>query len=68
MRIDIDLELCAGTAVCMSTAPEIFDVSAEGQSSVRADIAQPVDRQQLQRAISNCPMGAISTTTDDEEM
>jgi ferredoxin len=60
MKITIDLELCAGTAQCMDTAPDVFDVSADGRASVRTDVSEPVDERLVHRAAANCPLGAIS--------
>jgi ferredoxin len=59
MKIEIDLELCAGTALCMDAAPEIFDVSADGRASVRDDAPVRIDERRALRAAANCPLGAI---------
>jgi ferredoxin len=67
MKIEIDPELCAGTAVCMDTAPQIFDVSADGIASVRSDAPWPVDQRLARRAAAKCPLGAIAIEQDTEE-
>jgi ferredoxin len=66
MKIEIDLDLCAGTALCADSAPEIFDVSADGFASVRDDAPEPIDERRARRAAANCPLRAIVIENDTQ--
>jgi len=58
-RIEVDMELCKGHAVCMGEAPELFHVDDTGKLSVLN--AYPGDdlRDKAQAAAKYCPTQAI---------
>jgi sterol 14-demethylase len=58
--IKVDLDLCQGHGVCVSEAPEAFDLDKK-ELKVRL-LASEVDgplREKVERAVENCPTGAI---------
>jgi ferredoxin len=59
MRVEVDLSRCQGYGNCVSTAPDIFDLSDAGTVLV---IKQPeLDDEAATRAAANlCPVSAIS--------
>lgn len=68
-RIEADLELCQGHAMCELEAPDYFRVPKRGQVEIvdpdPPDEAMP----ELRRAVAACPTQAlfIRDTADDEE-
>ncbi|BBZ01335.1 hypothetical protein MCHIJ_07720 [Mycolicibacterium chitae] len=62
-RVVIDPHLCEGHALCLETAPSVFDLP---EDDVATCVAQPSgDSWQLvYAAIDACPRGAISITVD----
>jgi ferredoxin len=58
-RVVIDPQLCEGHALCLESAPELFDVGAD---EVATCIQQPSAEQWhlVHAAIDACPRGAIS--------
>jgi ferredoxin len=65
MKVIADLEVCIGAGVCVLTAPEAFDQSAEdGRVKVLVEEV-PVDRARLIReAVDLCPSAALSIAED----
>lgn len=57
--VRVDPRLCEGHALCLDTAPELFDV---GDDDVAICVSQPDDvlRPKAQAAVDACPRGAIS--------
>lgn len=64
MRIDADLDLCQGHAMCELEAPEVFTVPKRG--TVRILDPRPPEslRRQVQSAVRECPTRAL--TVSDE--
>jgi ferredoxin len=70
MRITVVDGLCQGHARCVSFAPEIFDLDADGYSFVvpgRENIspADEDDYEQARLAVENCPEQAIRIDPDE---
>jgi ferredoxin len=65
-RVVVDPHLCEGHALCLESAPEVFDLSVD---EVATCVEQPTgDRWQLVlAAIDACPRGAISIVEDTED-
>lgn len=62
MKIRIDENLCAGHGRCYTLAPELLDSNDEGfptRLGEDIDIA-PQFEEAAQRAVANCPEGAIN--------
>ena len=60
MRVQVDLQICEGNAVCMKVAPEVFDVRDDDKAYVLID-AIPDDLQaKVEAAVRRCPRRAIA--------
>jgi ferredoxin len=62
-RLWVDPRLCEGHALCLESAPEVFDLSDD---DVAECVKQPSDElwDQVSAAIDACPRGAISLIDD----
>ncbi|MGF7121156.1 ferredoxin [Rhodococcus sp. BE178] len=59
MRVEVDLDLCQGHAMCELEAPDIFRVPKRGQVEI-ADGEIPDDmRADVERAVQYCPTAAL---------
>ncbi|MBL1073577.1 ferredoxin [Nocardia sp. 2] len=66
MRLEVDLDLCQGHAVCQDEAPALFDVPRNGQ--VRILRTDPADELEAARAaVKYCPTQALSLVDDDAD-
>ncbi len=59
VKVVVDRHLCEGHALCLETAPDIFDLT---EDDVATCVGQPADDQwdQVRAAVDACPRGAIS--------
>lgn len=59
MRVEADLDLCQGHAMCELEAPEVFEVPPKGK--VRILDAEPAEsrRSEVQAAVRYCPTQAL---------
>ena len=60
MRVNVNFDLCTSNAVCMSIAPEIFEVRDDGFLYVLNENPGPEFDERLHQAVQGCPNGAIS--------
>jgi ferredoxin len=59
-RVEVDLDLCQGHAMCELEAPDFFRVPKRGKVEV-LDTAPPPDaRDDIERAVESCPTRALS--------
>jgi ferredoxin len=64
-RIEVDLDLCQGHAMCEVEAPDIFQVPKRGKVEI-LDAAPPDDdRAQVEQAVWACPTQALSIVETD---
>ena len=64
MRIEVDLDLCQGHAMCELEAAEIFSVPRNGKVSV-TDPAPPESmRSAVEAAVRYCPTQALTLVDD----
>jgi len=59
----VDREKCIGSAMCVSTAPEVFELNDEGLARVANQDAGDDDL--LREAAEGCPAQAIVLEDDD---
>jgi sterol 14-demethylase len=63
-RVCVDLDLCQGHAVCVSEAPEVFDLdrteSGEDKVVLRMEAPPAALREKVEKAIHHCPTRALS--------
>jgi ferredoxin len=62
MKARVDRDVCIGSAMCVSIAPEVFELDDEGLSRVVNPDAG--DEDLLREAAENCPMQAIILEDD----
>ncbi|HEX3594043.1 MAG TPA: ferredoxin [Polyangiaceae bacterium] len=60
LRIIVDRQLCQGHGVCMSEAPEVFEVGRDGKLIVLNERPPETLREELEAAVKYCPTGALS--------
>lgn len=58
MRATIDLTTCAGYAICIGLAPEVFDLNESGQAEVRPEDCDEFSSA-VREAAKCCPTRAI---------
>jgi ferredoxin len=59
-RIEVDLDLCQGHAMCEVEAPDYFKVPKRGQVEILNDEPPEEDRSQIEQAVLACPTQALS--------
>ncbi len=57
IRVEIDRDLCIGSADCVATVPAVFELDAEGKATVLDPDGGPTD--DILEAARNCPVTAI---------
>jgi ferredoxin len=65
-RIEVELDLCQGHAMCELEAPDFFRVPKRGTVEI-LDAEPPEDaRAEIQRAVESCPTRALLIVEVDE--
>jgi ferredoxin len=63
MRARVDRDLCIGSAMCVATAPDVFELDDEGLSRV---VDQDAGTDELLReAAEGCPVQAVILEDDE---
>lgn len=62
MRARVDRNICIGSAICVSIAPEVFELDDQGLSHAVHPTAGTDE--QLQEAATSCPVQAIILEDD----
>jgi ferredoxin len=60
MRIEADLDLCQGHAMCQLDAPEVFDVPKRGTVIILDETPPAELRERVENAVRNCPTQALT--------
>jgi ferredoxin len=60
VKVTVDFDLCASNAVCMSIAPEVFEVRDDGFLYVLNESPGPEFAERMREAHNSCPTGAIT--------
>ena len=55
----IDQNLCIGCGLCVSAAPDVFEMNADGKAVAVTD-ATEANGESVKSAIDGCPVSAIS--------
>lgn len=64
-RLEVDLDLCQGHAMCELEAPDYFTVPRRGKVEI-LDADPPDDaRDEIERAVDMCPTHALFITEKD---
>ena len=59
MRACVDQNLCIGCGLCVSAAPDVFEMNTDGKAIAFADTTE-ANKDSVQSAINGCPVSAIS--------
>jgi len=59
MKIKINKDKCLGCGMCVSLAPEIFQLDEQGKSSLKANAQIEKNRDSIKQTAENCPASAI---------
>ena len=60
MKVVVDLSVCNLHGLCMETAPEVFEIGDDGVLHVLNETPPESLRAKVDRAVRECPTGAIS--------
>lgn len=60
MKVVVDFDLCESNALCMATAPEVFEVRDDDFLYVLEEHPPDELRPKVEEAVRLCPKGAIS--------
>lgn len=58
MRAYVDQDTCIGCGLCAATAPDVFEMNADGKAEAFADTTE-ANRADVEAAIEGCPVSAI---------
>ncbi|WP_123026012.1 ferredoxin [Mycolicibacterium stellerae] len=65
IKIEVDLDLCQGHAMCELEAPDYFKVPKRGKVEILNATAAEEDRSEVEQAVWACPTQALSITNQD---
>lgn len=60
MKVVVDLNLCDLHGLCVEAAPEVFEIGDDGALHVLVETPEPDLRPKVDKAVRECPTGAIS--------
>ncbi len=64
VRIEADLDLCQGHAMCSMEAPDVFTVAKHGTVEILMDTVPERLRADVEAAVEYCPTRALSIVED----
>ena len=64
MRIEVDLDLCQGHAMCEVEAPAVFSVPRKGKVTVTDPRPPEAQRAAVEAAVRYCPTQALTLADD----
>ena len=59
MRVEVDRDLCASTGGCEAVAPEVFEISDDGELVVLRPEPGEADLPDVRNAVQICPTRAL---------
>jgi ferredoxin len=60
VKVVIDLDLCEGHAKCQESAPDVFEVNDDDQSTLKVADIPEYQYDRVRRAAQMCPRAAIT--------
>ncbi|WP_407688307.1 ferredoxin [Mycobacterium sp. HUMS_1102779] len=60
MRFVVNRERCEGNAVCVKTAPEVFELDDDEYAVVTTDPVPAEQETLVEQAVAGCPRAALS--------
>lgn len=64
MHVTVDPDLCEVNGICMSIAPEVFEVGFDDSVMVLQMNPPPEQHADVERAVKLCPRAAIRASDD----
>ncbi|HZT65647.1 MAG TPA: ferredoxin [Acidimicrobiales bacterium] len=64
MKVVVDFDTCQSNAVCMSVAPEVFEVRDDGYLYILQESPSEDLRQKVEEAARLCPTQSITIEDD----
>ena len=65
MKVKINNEACIGCGACTYTCDKVFGLNDEGVVVVKAPVVPEDAKEDANKAIEGCPVGAISVVTEE---
>ena len=62
MNVEVDADCCGGFGQCVTTCPEVFELTDAGYAVVRVDAVPEEFEAAVRRAEQSCPTHAITVT------
>jgi ferredoxin len=59
MKVRVDADVCTGCELCVSTAPEVFEMQGDKAVPISAEVEESLEDAAREGA-QNCPVEAIS--------
>jgi ferredoxin len=66
IKIEVDMDLCQGHAMCELEAPKYFKVPKRGKVEILKHAAPEEDRAEIEQAVWACPTQALSIKEEEE--
>jgi ferredoxin len=60
VRVDVDWDLCESNGLCVTAAPEVFELQDDDTLLILQEAPDEALRSKLEDAVRNCPKRAIS--------
>ncbi len=60
MKVSVDFDICQSNAVCMESAPKVFEVRDDGYLYILMEEPPESQRAEVEEAAERCPTGAIT--------
>ncbi len=60
MKIKADFDLCESNGVCVSMAPDVFDLDDDDYLVILEHDVPEDRREEMRRVVSSCPTSALS--------
>ncbi|MGW3960523.1 ferredoxin [Amycolatopsis sp. NPDC005003] len=64
MKVEADLDLCQGHAMCELEAPEVFAVPKRGKVEILDETPPGSSHNDVRRAVASCPTQALRISQD----
>jgi ferredoxin len=64
MKIVVDFDLCQSHGLCTEAAPELFEIRDDGFLYILNETPGPELKAKAEKAVLECPTGAITLTDD----
>ncbi len=65
LRIVVDRDLCDSHGICVSNAPDVFDIGDDDQLHILVPYPSLTQMPGVEAAVSKCPKGALSLLDGD---